>query len=256
MNKTHDELKSLIAPYVLGAISPEEMEEVRTHIISCEECMAEADSYSSVVASLALSVRPESVPDALIDNVMREVHEGGPEPSAAASAPAPASPAPEVSETASVTQLRKPRPVYNIVAAAAALLIVAVLAGALITTTNELDDTEAELAIERERVEQLAQTQGAMRLSGPAGEAVGAMLPTDDGGVFVVHGLDDAPSDHTYQVWLIEDDQPISAGTFDPASGVGGLQTDHSLDGVEGVAVTVEPEGGSRAPTGLQVLRT
>ena len=250
MNKTHDELKSLIAPYVLGAISPEELEEVRSHIISCEECMAEADGYSGVVSSLALSVHSEAVPDALIDNVMREVRADG------AGRPAATSPVPEVSKTGAVTQLRRPRPVYNIVAAAAALLIVAVLAGALITTTNELDDTQAELAIERERVEQLAQTQGAMRLGGPSGEAVGAMLPTDDGGVFVVHGLDDAPSDHTYQVWLIDDDQPISAGTFDPASGVGGLQTDHSLDGVEGVAVTVEPEGGSRAPTGAPVLRT
>ena len=95
-----------------------------------------------------------------------------------------------------------------------------------------------------------------MRLGGPSDDAIGAMLPTDEGGVFVVHGLDDPPSDHTYQVWLIDDDQPISAGTFDPASGVGGLQTDHSLDGVDGVAVTVEPEGGSPAPTGVQVLTT
>lgn len=249
MTRTHDELKSLVAPYVLGAISPEEMEEVRSHIISCGECMAEADSYSTVVSSLALSVRPEAVPDAMIDNVMREVR------AEEAHQPAATSP-PEASETASVTQLRRPRPVYNIVAAAAALVIVAVLAGALITTTNELDDTQAELALQRERVEQLAQTPGAMRLSAPSGETVGAMLPTDDGGVFLVHGLDDAPSDHTYQVWLIDDDQPISAGTFDPSSGVGGLETDHSLEGVEDVAVTVEPAGGSRAPTGLQVLRT
>lgn len=203
--------------------------------------MAEADSYSRVVSSLALSVPPEAIPDALIDKVMREVHEEGAERPAVVSTPtATASP------PAPVTRLRRPRPVYNLVAAAAALLIVAVLAGGLITTTNELDDTQA----------QLAQTQGAMRLEGPSGETLGAMLPTDDGGVFVVHGLDDAPSDHTYQVWLIDDGQPTSAGTFDPASGVGGLQTDQSLDDVDGVAVTVEPEGGSSAPTGIKVLST
>ena len=207
--------------------------------------MAEADSYSGAVSSLALSVRPEAVPDTLIDSVMREVRGEKDE-----------QPAPEVSEAASVTQLRRSRPVYNIVAAAAALVIVAILAGALITTTNELDDTQAELAIQQQRVEQLAQTQGAMRLGGSSGDIVGAMLPTDDGGVFVVHGLNDAPSDHTYQVWLIDDGQPTSAGTFDPASGVGGLQTEHSLNGVEDVAVTVEPVGGSRAPTGVQVLST
>ena len=250
MNKTHDELKSLIAPYVLGAVSPEEMEEVRSHIISCEECMAEADGYSSAVSSLALSVSPEAIPDGLIENVMREARADAGQPVAAVA------PVPDDSDQSRVTELRTSRPIYGLVAAAAALLIVAVLAGALITTTNELDDTRDQLANERERVEQLAQTEGAMRLGGPSDDAIGAMLPTDEGGVFVVHGLDDPPSDHTYQVWLLDDGQPISAGTFDPASGVGGLQTDHSLDGVDEVAVTVEPEGGSPAPTGVQVLTT
>jgi anti-sigma-K factor RskA len=250
MNRTHEELKSLIAPYVLGAISPEEMEEVRSHIISCEECMAEADGYSGAVSSLALSVRPEAIPDTLIDNVMsraRAEGQGTVEASALVS---------DVSQTSRVTELRRPRPIYGFVAAAAALLIVAVLAGALITTTNELGDTRDQLALERERVEELAQREGAMRLGGPSGEAVGAMLPTDKGGVFVVHGLEDPPSDHTYQVWLLDDGKPTSAGTFDPASGVGALQTDQSLDGVDGVAVTVEPSGGSKAPTGVKVLST
>jgi len=250
MNKTHDELKSLIAPYVLGAVSPEEMEEVRSHIISCEECMAEADSYSGAVSSLALSVDPESIPDSLIDNVMREARADAKQP--VASIPS----VPDDSDRSNVTELRRSRPIYAIVAAAAALLIVAVLAGALITTTNELDDTRDQLASERERVEQLAQTEGAMRLAGPSGDVIGAMLPTDEGGVFVVHGLDDPPRDHTYQVWLLDDGQPTSAGTFDPASGVGGLQTDRSLDGVDGVAVTVEPAGGSPTPTGDPILST
>lgn len=250
MNKTHDELKSLIAPYVLGAVSPEEVEEVRSHIISCEECMAEADSYSSAVSSLALSVPPEAIPDALIDNVMREARADAKQPVAAVPT------VPDDSDRSSVTELRTSRPIYTLVAAAAALLIVAVLAGALITTTNELDDTRDQLAAERERVEQLARTEGAMRLGSPSGDVIGAMLPTDEGGVFFVHGLDDPPSDHIYQVWLLDDGQPTSAGTFDPASGVGGLQTDHSLDGVDGVAVTVEPTGGSRAPTGRPVLST
>ena len=249
MSKSHEELKSLIAPYVLGAVSPEEIEEVRTHIISCEECMAEADRYASVVPPLGLSVRAETVPETLIDNVMREVGSG-------AAGGSPVSQPGDGARGSNVTRLDSHRPVYNIVAAAAAVVIVAILAGALITTTNELNDTKAELSFQRERVEQLAETQGAMRLGGPSGEAVGAMLPTDDGGVFVVHGLDDAPSDHTYQVWLLDDGRMISAGTFDPASGLGGLRTDRPLDEVEGVAVTVEPTGGSRAPTGPQVLKT
>ncbi len=250
MNRTHDEMKSLIAAYVLGAVSPEEMEEVRAHIISCEECMAEADGYSGAVSSLALSVAPETIPDTLIDNVMREARAGAHPPVKAAP------PVSDDSDRSGVTELRRSRPIYGIVAAAAALLIVAVLAGALITTTKELDETRNQLAAQRERVEQLADTQGAMRLGGPSDEAIGAMLPTEEGGVFVADGLDAPPSNHTYQVWLLDDGQPTSAGTFDPESGLGSLQTDRSLEDVDGVAVTVEPEGGSPAPTGDPVLST
>jgi anti-sigma-K factor RskA len=250
MNKTHDELKSLIAPYVLGAVSPEEMEEVRAHIISCEECMAEADGYSGAVSSLALSVTPEAIPDSLFNNVVREARAGAQPPVKAAP------PVADDSDGSSVTELRRSRPIYGIVAAAAAVLIVAVLAGALISTINELEDTRNQLAAQRERVEQLADTDGAMRLVGPSDEVIGAMLPTDEGGVFVAHGLDAAPSNHTYQVWLLDGGQPTSAGTFDPESGLGSLQTDRSLDDVDGVAVTVEPEGGSPAPTGDPILST
>ena len=75
MDMSHDELKSLIAPYVLGAVSPEETEYVRAHIVACDECMAEADSYSTVASSLALSVDEEPLPDGFIDGVMARVRE-------------------------------------------------------------------------------------------------------------------------------------------------------------------------------------
>jgi anti-sigma-K factor RskA len=243
--KTHDELKSLIAPYVLGALSPEELEEVRAHIISCEECMAEADDYAGVVGSLGPSVQPERVPEGLIEGVMSTVES---ERSGVAVATA------EEPKPAPVTRLRPARSAYTLVAAAAVLIIVGVLAGALIATTNDLNDSQDELAQQRERVQRLVETQGGMRLGSPSGDTVGAMLPTDDGGIFMVHGLEDAPSDSTYQVWLIEDGQPLSAGTFDPESGIGGLQTDHSLENVDEVAVTLEPTGGSTSPTGPEVL--
>jgi anti-sigma-K factor RskA len=57
-------------------------------------------------------------------------------------------------------------------------------------------------------------------------------------------------------VWLIENNRPISAGTFDPSGGVGTLETNESLEGVDSVAVTVEPDGGSSTPTGVQVLES
>lgn len=247
MDMSHDELKSLIAPYVLGAVSPEETEYVRAHIVACDECMAEADSHSTIVSSLAHSVDDEPLPDGFIDRVMARAHEESEDSGAITTAPP---------EHMVVSPLVRPRRRAGVLAAAAALLLVAVLAGSLIATTIRLADVRSDLDQEREQLTALVEEQGGMRLDDPAGESVGAMLPTQEGGIFLVHGLEDAPDERTYQVWLIEGDQPISAGTFDPSDGVGTLQTDRTLEGVDAVAVTVEPEGGSSAPTGDPVLES
>lgn len=63
-------------------------------------------------------------------------------------------------------------------------------------------------------------------------------------------GLAPLPDDQTYQLWYIGEEGPVSAGTFE-ASGQG--TTWHVLDGKmsagDTVGVTVEPRGGSQAPT-------
>ena len=50
------------------------------------------------------------------------------------------------------------------------------------------------------------------------GDGVAAMVPTREGSVFVAEGLADPPDGHTYQLWLLEGTQPVSAGTFDVGS--------------------------------------
>jgi len=257
MRPNHENMKGLVAAYVLRAVSPDETEQMRAHMVSCDECMAEADGYTEIVSALALSVDPEPLPPGFVEGVMATVATRTAESrlDSPGETDAPAEPV-DSGREATVTQLPRLRPAYALMAAAAVALIVAVLAGALISTTNDLNDTRTDLARERDRIAQLADSEDAIRLGSPGGEAVAAMLPTDEGGVFVVHGLRDAPKDRTYQVWLIEDDKPISAGTFDPDSGLGTLQTDHSLANVEAVAVTVEPKGGSESPTGLQILHS
>ncbi|MGH2734781.1 MAG: anti-sigma factor, partial [Actinomycetota bacterium] len=60
-----------------------------------------------------------------------------------------------------------------------------------------------------------------------------------------------------YQVWLLQEgEDPVSAGTFDVSDGIGTLATDRSLEGVQGVAVTIERAGGAAAPTSAPILTT
>src|SRR5687767_11663059 len=87
-DRTHEELKSLVAAYVLGAVPPDEVGLVRNHILTCDECMAEADQHAGAIDSLALAVEPAAMPPGFADRVMAEIAPA-PEPGTAAS-PSPA----------------------------------------------------------------------------------------------------------------------------------------------------------------------
>ena len=79
----------------------------------------------------------------------------------------------------------------------------------------------------------------------------GALLGGADSGVLVLKGLGEAPSGKTYQAWIIPPGggAPRSAGTFQSGGDTTFVELDGSPAGAAAVAVTVEPEGGSDAPT-------
>jgi hypothetical protein len=87
-----------------------------------------------------------------------------------------------------------------------------------------------------------------------AGGAEGLVAGTSGGSVLVAVDLGEAPADHDYQLWLMKDGEPVPAETFDVSNGLVLVESRHSLDGFDGAAITVEPEGGSQAPTTEPVL--
>lgn len=234
---THEEMKSLIAPYVLGAVTTDEERAVRSHIMSCEECMREAEGFSGAAAALALAVDEAPVPSGFADSVLAQVQSERPEP------------APSRSKVEWWFRWRK---ALAGVAALGAVSTV-VLAGAFLAQRAQVQRYES-------AVPPLVHGEG-MRLEGTGG-AVARMVPTADGATLFATGLDAAPDRHTYQLWLmectepqiIETCDPTSAGTFDVSAGIAVLQTTSSLEGYDRAAVTVEPEGGSEAPTTLPVI--
>ncbi len=72
---------------------------------------------------------------------------------------------------------------------------------------------------------------------------------------FAIHGLAPEPAGRDYQMWFLVGDQPKSAGCFRIEDGrpvfsmLGEMPT-----GITGVAVSVEPKGGSSRPTGPMIL--
>lgn len=227
MEQSHEEIKSLIAPYVLGAVPADEVPLIRSHILSCEDCMAEADRYSNVAESLAHAVPAIDVPDGFADTVLSRIAEERPVTSAPAAR-------------------RRSFQLLVAVSSAAVVTVVGILGAVLVDTRNEL-------AANRRLALALVRAAPGIDLEGSGG-ASGKLVRRDGGLVFVAVGLEDAPQGRTYQLWLIDDDQPLSAGTFDATSGVVLFETGHSVSRFDDAAVTIEPDGGSSKPTTAPVI--
>ena len=228
MELSHEAIKDLIAPYVLGAVSPEEEREIRNHILSCDECTEEAESYAAITNALPLTADAMPLPAGFVDRVVARVHDARP--------------------ASSGTHAAAHSPWYRRwngfgAVATAALLVVALFAGAI--AINERSDLEQKQKVLSAL---LHHDKEGILLKGP-GPAVGKVVPTSQGSIFVAAGMHKPPQEHTYQLWLIKDGTTISAGTFSAKDDLVVLETKASLSGVESAAITIEPAGGSERPT-------
>ncbi len=221
MEDEHSELKELVAAYALGALPPVDEAAIRSHILTCDECLAQADSYAAVASSLLLTVEPEPPPPGFADRIMARVAEDAPAPRAAPARPRRWSPRLALSY-------------------AALVLVAAVLGIALVDARGDLESQEKTLAA-------LLRANG-VELAGREG-AAGRVVPTTEGLMLVVAGLPRAPAGRTYQLWLIRDGRPTSAGTFDVSEDLTVVESKQKMRGMDVAAVTLEPKGGSRRPT-------
>lgn len=226
MERTHDELRSLIAPYVLGAVPEDEVAMIRAHIVTCEECMAEAERFAEATTSLALLVGDEEeLPSGFADRVIDQVR--------------PATEAPA----------RQARGWWrNVFAATTAILLIAVgaLGALLLDARSDANDRQA-------LTEAVVTAAPGIELDGEAAERA-KLLTGGDQATFVATGIEEAPSGKTYQLWFIENGTPVSAGTFDPRDGVAVLRVPREFLSGSAAAVTIEPTGGSDNPTTEPIL--
>jgi anti-sigma-K factor RskA len=243
MANGHEELRELIAAYALGAVSAEEAERVREHLTDCDDCRAEANALAETAASLALAVEAEPLPEGFVERVIARVAVPDSPAEPAGDAPAELAAVPE-RPPARRPERSRPRLVH-VLAYAALAVGIAVMAFNLWTLQRESQR-------ERRLLQAIVRYEG-MWLRGE-GEAAGRMVGTRDGGLFVASGLPKPPSGHTYQLWLIDAAGPRSGGTFEVSNGVSVVRTEESLDDVQGVAVTIEPAGGSRSPTSDPII--
>lgn len=230
MTEIHDRIESLIAAYAMGAVPEEEIPAIRAHILSCEACFAEAESYTEALAALATSVAPASVPEDFADRVLTKARGESVSPARGTGA-----------------RRRFWRALAPVVAVVATIFLLGTTVALLRATDRQREYQKV--------VASLVRDPDAFSLEGPGGAE--AMLASSDGGlVLVAVDLGEAPRGRDYQLWLIKDGVPTPGVTFDVTESVVVVESDEDLNAYEGAAITVEPDGGSRQPTTEPVLST
>lgn len=228
MNETHERIQSLIPAYAMGAVPDDEVPAIRAHILSCDACFAEAESYTESLASLAASVASVPLPKGFTQRVLEEAR--GPSP---------------VRSTRPSKLRRGWRALSPVVAMFATIALLGTTV-ALVRSTGRQRDYERIVA-------SLVRDPNALSLAGPGGAE--ATLASSEGGlVLVAVDLGEAPRGRDYQLWLMKDGVPAPSVTFDVAGSLVIVESDEDLEGYEGAAITVEPDGGSRRPTTDPVL--
>lgn len=238
---------NLIDAYALGALEPDEVAWVETHLEGCPRCQELARAARGLAATLLFDVPLVEPPAALRQRVLARVHQEARQshPQAGATVDESATDGSPDGMAPDVTDGRRRGGLHR--------LLRGLLGEEPGATTDAAAARLAELLSAPDcRVWTVAGTADA-----PGANARLVGVPDERDAVLVASGLQPLPPDRAYQVWFLRGGQPTPNAVFHVARGGHGRQVVHApghLSDFEVVAVTPEPASGSPAPTGPIVL--
>ncbi len=220
-----DTVHDLTAGYALHALDEHEEHEYEKHLRRCSRCREELVSLQEIAGVLAYGVDPAEPPPALRGNILRAAR----------------------AERSNVVPLRPRWALRGSLAIAAVAASAAVGIGLWATSlSNSLDEERAT----RER-----QTEAIAILSDPAATeaslrgARGRVVVSGEAAALVISNVEPAPEGRTYEVWVMDGEQPRPAGLFEAAGGSAVIRLTRPVPQGATVAVTLEAAGGVDAPS-------
>lgn len=247
------ELGNLSGSYALNGLDAADLAEFETHLQQSQATRDEVTELTDTAVLLGLAVEPVQPSAGLKASIMDQL-DAHPQLPVAASSAAGASSASVATAAFESPAGRKAqarwftRPVTALAAVAAAIALF--VGGGVVTTSL------AQNSFAQQQADQLAAINS-------ADDAQRASVDLADGGTatlvwsntllssaLIVDGLAPLPADRTYELWYINDAGARPAGTFGVAgSGSTWRVLDGTMKAGDTVGVTVEPRGGSDAPT-------
>ena len=224
-----------IPAYVLGCLDEAGKQQVAEHLAGCKQCQQELACYQDLADQLPLALVQSDPPAGVKARLMQQ----------AAAQPAAGKLEKPGARWGRLSALLQPiRPGWALAGLAVILLLAA-----------------SNLLLWRQ-VNQLKQSSlPVIALAGTdyAPQAAGSIVVSRDGqhGALVVDGLQPLGPDQQYQLWLIKAGERTNGGIFSvDEHGYANLYIESALPlaGFDGFGITIEPAGGSPAPSGQKVL--
>ncbi|SFQ54398.1 Anti-sigma-K factor RskA [Amycolatopsis arida] len=239
-------MATLTGGYVLNALSDDERAEFERHLATCESCAQEVIELRETVSRLGMAEQTPPPPD-LKNTVLAEI---------ANTRQKPPSTAPSSGPTAHVASTRPWHVFLASAAAVVALAAASVLGVTTVRAHTDLHNTQHALRQAATRNDEIADIVGATDARmivavGPTGMRATTVASQQLGkALFLGVRAQPPPLEHTYQLWFVGQDGLASAGLPHPEQDGRTVPLVIQLPAtVSGLAVTIEPAGGSAQPT-------
>lgn len=244
MNRARfDELKEA---YVLSALPDDERRIFEEYLRDHPEYQAEVEELSGLAGLLALSTTEMEPSPELRRNLMAVVE---------SEARHARSTTRRETRRSTLARLSGLFTVQRFALGAAALAVVGLLSWNLVLQ-GEVNDLSGEIA-KTENARPRPAGSETIRLKGSAATQdarVELVRLEDQRTILVAQNLPPIDQGKTYQLWVIDGDVPKPSSTFKTGGTLISTPVRSSLKGADKVAITIEPAGGSQAPTSTPVL--
>lgn len=251
---TDDDVRTLLAAYALDAVDDDERRAVEDLLARDADAAVELDGLRAVTAAIAavdVLPAPPSLRAAVLQEVARTPQltaqdQAAPETRGADDDRAAGTAEPGGAVVLPLRRRRGPGVVGWGLAAAAAAVVAVTVPGVVAWQQH---DRAVRAEARSDLLADLLAEPGATVLSSPltgGGDAVAVL--TEARGAVVVDDLPALDDGLVYQVWAMRDGTPVPAGFLD-AAGTTGAELLEDYRAGDGVALSVEPAGGSDQPT-------
>ena len=247
MTMVHNDYKEMISAHALSTLDAADERVLSKHLAECDECRRELADWKATAASLALSANPMEPSPEVRENILTQIRS-------------------EKSGSESVSKVLRFKNtqlnLWNSLGSLGSIAAVIVF-GALIVSVFVLYQQNRELREQNEFFQLLTAPGSRMaELSGtPEAANATAMLAYDRNGraMLITQGLPRAPEGKQYQLWFIVGNNPLPGKAFTPDISGRTMMKDEVPEAARHsaiFAVTLEPTGGVRSPTGSIYLRS